>query len=62
MKEIDKTKQNIRVNDIDESQRKDLFNRFKDAGGKVISDRDSRRSLIIDREKQKQHQQNFHLM
>ncbi len=57
MKEIDKTKQNIRVNDIDESQRKDLFNRFKDAGGKVISDRDSRRSLIIDREKQKQHQQ-----
>lgn len=57
MKEIDKTKQNIRINDIDESQRKDLFNRFKDAGGKVLSERDARRSLIIDREKQKQHQQ-----
>lgn len=57
MKEIDKTKQNIRVGDIDESQRKDLFNRFKDAGGQVISERDARRSLIIDREKQKLHQQ-----
>ena len=33
MKEIDKTKQNLRVNEIDESQRKDLFNKFKDAGG-----------------------------
>jgi len=57
MKEIDKTKQNLRVNEIDDSQRKDLFNKFKDAGGQVISDRDARRSLIIDREKQKQHQQ-----
>ncbi len=57
MKEIDKTKQNLRVNEIDDIQRKDLFNKFKDAGGKVISDRDARRSLVIDRDKQKQHQQ-----
>ncbi|PKL18395.1 MAG: hypothetical protein CVV49_05915 [Spirochaetae bacterium HGW-Spirochaetae-5] len=57
MKEIDKTKQNLRVNEIDDSQRKDLFNKFKDAGGQVISDRDARRSLVIDRDKQKQHQQ-----
>jgi len=57
MKEIDKTKQNIRVNEIDDNQRKNLFNKFKDAGGQVQSDRDAKRSLIIDREKQKQHQQ-----
>lgn len=56
MKEIDKTKQNIRVNEIDESQRKRLLNKFKDAGGKVISEREARRNLIIDREKQRQHQ------
>ena len=39
------------------SQRKDLFNKFKDAGGEVLSEKDERRNLIIDREKQKQHQQ-----
>jgi len=55
MKEIDKTKKNIRINEIDESQRKDLFNRFKDAGGKVLSEKEAKRSLIIDREKQKEH-------
>lgn len=57
MKELDKTKQNLRINEINDNQRKDLFNKFKDAGGKVVSDRETRRSLIIDREKQKQHQQ-----
>jgi hypothetical protein len=57
MKEIDKTKQNLRINDIDDGQRKDLFNKFKDAGGQVLSERESRRALIIDRDKQKQHQQ-----
>jgi len=57
MKEIDKTKQNLRVNDIDDTQRRDLFNKFKDAGGQVLSERDARRNLVIDRDKQKQHQQ-----
>lgn len=57
MKEIDKTKQNLRVSEIDDIQRKDLFNKFKDAGGQVLSERDVRRSLVIDRDKQKQHQQ-----
>ena len=57
MKEIDKTKQNIRINEIDPGQRKDLFNKFKDAGGQVLTDKDAKRSLIIDREKQKQHKQ-----
>jgi len=57
MKEIDKTKKNLRVDELDDSKRKDLFNKFKDAGGQVLSEKDSRKNLIIDRNKQKQHQQ-----
>ncbi len=57
MKEIDKTKENIRINDIDEIGRKELFDKFVDAGGKVVSDREKRRSLAIDREKQSEYQQ-----
>lgn len=57
MKELDKTKQNIRINEIDDGQRKDLFNKFKDAGGQVLSEKEKKRNLIIDRDKQKQHQQ-----
>jgi len=57
MKEIDKTKSNIKLHEIDEKQRKELFQKFTDAGGKVISERDARRGLVIDREKQKKHQQ-----
>ncbi|HOP61739.1 MAG TPA: hypothetical protein PK358_00485 [Spirochaetota bacterium] len=56
MKKIDKTKENIRLNEIDEKQRKDLFQKFTDAGGKVLSEKDARRNLVIDRDKQKQHQ------
>ncbi len=56
MKELDKTKQNIRINEIDDGKRKELFNKFKDAGGQVLSERDAKRNLVIDREKQKQHQ------
>jgi len=59
MKEIDKTKHNIRINEIDDGQRKDLFNKFKDAGGKVISEKEKRKNLIIDRDKQKKHQQHL---
>ena len=55
MKEIDKTKKNLRVDQIDDGQRKALFNKFKDAGGKVLSEKEQKRALVIDREKQKQH-------
>ena len=55
MKEIDKTKENIRINDLDDIQKKDLFDKFVDAGGKVVSERDKRRSLVIDREKQSEY-------
>lgn len=57
MKNIDKTKQNIKLHEIDEKQRKELFQKFTDAGGKVLSEKDARRGLVIDREKQKKHQQ-----
>ncbi len=57
MKELDKTKQNIRVNEIDMDQRKDLFNKFKDAGGQVLTEKEKKRNLVIDREKQKQYKQ-----
>lgn len=56
MKEIDKTKKNLRVEDIPDLQRKDLFKKFQDAGGKVVSEKQLRRNLVIDREKQKQYQ------
>lgn len=52
MKEIDKTKENIRITELDDIQRKDLFNKFVDAGGKVVSNRGKKRALAIDREKQ----------
>ena len=56
MKELDKTKDNIKVNQLDESQRKKLFQQFVDAGGQVQTERQARRSLMIDRNKQKEHQ------
>jgi len=52
MKEIDKTRENIRISDLDDIQKKDLFEKFVDGGGKVISERNQRRSLAIDRDKQ----------
>jgi len=52
MTEIDKTKENIGVDKLDQSTRKKLFNKFVDAGGEIVSERSKRRSLIIDREKQ----------
>lgn len=57
MKDIDKTKSNIKIHEIDEKQRKELFQKFTDAGGKVLSEREARRGLVIDRDKQKKHQQ-----
>ena len=56
MKEIDKTKANIKVTQLDESQRQKLFQQFVDAGGQVQTERQARRNLMIDRNKQKEHQ------
>ncbi len=56
MKEIDKTKQNIKVNQLDDSQRKKLYQKFVDSGGQVLNEKQVRRNMVIDREKQKEHQ------
>ena len=42
MKDIDKTKQNLRIDKIDVGQRKHLFNKFKEAGGKVLSEKETK--------------------
>ncbi|MCX8123384.1 MAG: hypothetical protein N3F66_04380 [Spirochaetes bacterium] len=40
MKKIDKTKENIKVDELDEKTRKKMFEKFVQAGGKVIEERE----------------------
>ena len=56
MKEIDKTKENIGVDNLDQKTRKELFEKFVDGGGEVNTDRRKRRPMVIDRDKQKDYQ------
>lgn len=56
MKDLDKTKENLGVDKLDQKTRKDLFDRFVDSGGEVVSDRRKRRPLVIDRDKQREYQ------
>ena len=53
---IDKTKENIGVSELDEHTRKRLFDKFVNAGGEVVSDRQKRKALIIDRDSQRRFQ------
>jgi hypothetical protein len=55
MDTFDKTRDNIKVKDLGERDRKDLFHKFKEAGGEVVADRKARRKIMIDREKQLQY-------
>ncbi len=55
MKSIEKTKENIGVSELDERTRKYLFNKFIDAGGRVIEDRKKTPLSEFDREKQKKY-------
>ncbi|MCU0821377.1 MAG: hypothetical protein MUC95_02745 [Spirochaetes bacterium] len=52
MKSIEKTKENIGVSELDERTRKDLFNKFIEAGGRVIEDSKKKPLAEFDREKQ----------
>ncbi len=56
MKDLDKTKENIGVDKLDQKARKDLFDRFVESGGEIISDRRKRRPMVIDRDKQREYQ------
>ncbi len=57
MSKIDNTRDNVKITDLDEKSRKDLFNRFVDAGGEVIKENKKRGFTEFDREKQKQYRQ-----
>lgn len=56
---IDKTKENIGVSGLDEHTRKDLYNKFIEAGGQVIEEKRNRIYTEFDREKQKQFLKEF---
>jgi len=56
MSDFDKTKENIGINDIDRETKKELYNKFVDAGGEVIKEKKAK-PMVIDRTKQKEYQQ-----
>ncbi|XDD49459.1 hypothetical protein AB3N59_13755 [Leptospira sp. WS92.C1] len=43
MAEFDKTKRSIGVNNLDDKARKEMFDKFQSAGGKVVSDKDKKK-------------------
>lgn len=51
---VDKTRENIGADALEEGSRKELFKKFVDAGGEVVNDKQKRRALAIDRDKQKE--------
>ncbi len=57
MSKIEKTRENIKVTDLDEKSRKELFDRFIDAGGEIIKEKRKKGLTEFDREKQKQYRQ-----
>lgn len=54
MDKVDKTKESLKIDDIHEDDRKRLFKKFIEHGGKVINEKGKRKNLVIDREKQKE--------
>jgi hypothetical protein len=53
MDKVDKTKENIGISGLDDSTKKDLFDRFQKAGGQVVDEKSKRKNLVIDRNSQK---------
>ena len=53
-KKVEKTKERIGVNNIDDKSRKELLNKFIDAGGKVIDEKSEKKYAVLDRKKQQQ--------
>ena len=48
MGDIDKTRDRLKLDDIEEDDRRDLFNKFVDAGGEVVYD--SRKKINLTQE------------
>ncbi|EMO02633.1 hypothetical protein LEP1GSC116_3919 [Leptospira interrogans serovar Icterohaemorrhagiae str. Verdun HP] len=46
MAEFDKTKRSIGVNNLDDKARKEMFNKFQSAGGKVVSEKDPKKKSL----------------
>jgi hypothetical protein len=53
MDKIEKTKESLKVDDIQEDDRKRLFKKFVEHGGEVVDEKTKRKNLVIDREKQR---------
>ncbi len=51
---FDKTRENIKADSLDDRTRKELFRKFVDHGGEVLDERQKKRALVIDRERQKE--------
>ncbi|HNX59037.1 MAG TPA: hypothetical protein PKK43_08045, partial [Spirochaetota bacterium] len=56
MSRIDKTRDNLKVESLDNNQRKELFNKFVKAGGQVVHEKRPK-TIKIDRNKQRELQQ-----
>ncbi len=50
---LDKIKEKTGISQLDEDTRRDLFNKFVKAGGQVYDEKQKRRQMIIDRQKQR---------
>jgi hypothetical protein len=57
MRKIDKTRENIGVDNLDDHSKKELFDKFVDAGGEVIKENARKGFTDFDREKQRIHRQ-----
>jgi len=53
MSQLDKTRERIKIEELDNNDRKELFNKFVKGGGQVVSEK-PKRAIKIDRQKQKE--------
>ena len=47
MGDIDNTRDRLKLDELNKDARKDLFNKFVDAGGEVVSDKKRTSSVIV---------------
>lgn len=52
MSEFDKTKKSIGVNNLDDKARREMFDKFQSAGGKVVSEKDKKRDEALRKQKE----------
>ncbi|PJZ69424.1 hypothetical protein CH373_13840 [Leptospira perolatii] len=52
MSEIDKTKRSTGINNMDDKSRKEMFEKFQSAGGKVVSDKEKKREESVRKQKE----------